>query len=73
MNKEVIDITEEECLATTKREAKELAKEEAQARALEHKIKEIKGIKDSTEVSKPLEYKQRLIIQLPRISEYRKK
>ena len=57
-------------MATTKREAKELAKEKAQARTLEQ---EIKRIKDSTEVNKPLERKQRLIIQLPRILEYRKK
>ena len=49
-------------MATTKREARELAKEEAQARALEHRIKEIKGIKNSTEVDKPLEQEQRLMI-----------
>ena len=73
MNKKIVDITEEEYLATTKKKAKELAKEKAQTRALEYKIKEIKGIKNSIEVSKLLEYKQRLIIQLPRISEYRKK
>ena len=66
---EIVDIIEEEYLATTKREAKELAKEKAQARTLEQ---EIEGIKDSTEVNKPLERKQRLIIQLPRISEHRK-
>ena len=71
-DKEVVDIAEEERLATTEREAKELAEEEAQARALEHRIEEIKGIKNSTEVNKPLEHKQRLIIQLPRISERRK-
>ena len=72
-DKEIVDITEEEYLATTKREAKELAEEKAQARALEHRIKEINRIKNSIEVNKPLEHKQRLIIQLPRISEYRKK
>ena len=69
MNKKVVDIIKEEYLATIKKEAKELAKEKAQARALEY---EIKGIKNSIEVSKSLEYKQRLIIQLPRILEYRK-
>ena len=53
-DKKVVDITEEEYLATTKREARELAKEKAQARTLEQ---EIKGIEDSTEVNKPLEYK----------------
>ena len=57
MNKKVVDIIEEEYLATTKREAKELAKEKAQTRALEHRIKEIKGIKNSIEVNRPLEYK----------------
>ena len=72
-DEEIVDIIEEEHLATTKREAKELAKEEAQARALEHRIKEIKGIKNSIEVDKPLECKQRVMIQLPRISEHRKK
>ena len=56
-----MDIVEEEYLATTKREAKELAKEEAQAGTLEQ---EIKGIRGSTEVNEPLEHKQRLIIQL---------
>ena len=71
-DKEVVDITKEEHLVTTKREAKELAKEEAQARALEHRIKEIKGIKNSTEVNKPLERERRLMIQLPRILEHRK-
>ena len=34
-DKEVVDIIEEEHLATTKREAKEFAKEKAQARTLE--------------------------------------
>ena len=72
-DKEVVDITEGEYLATTKREAKELAEEEAQAGALEHRIEEIKGIKNSTEVNKPLEREQRIIIQLPRILEHRKK
>ena len=72
-DEEVVDITEEEYLAAAERKAKELAEEEAQARALEHRIKEIKEIKNSTEVNKPLEHKQRLMIQLPRISEYRKK
>ena len=69
-DKKVVDIIKEEYLATTKKKAKELAKEKAQARTLEQ---EIKGIKDSIEVNKPLEYKQRLMIQLPRISEHRKK
>ena len=73
MNKKIVDIIKEEYLATTKKEAKELAEEEAQAGTLEHEIKEIEGIEDSTEVNKPLEYKQRLIIQLSRILEYRKK
>ena len=72
-DKEIVDITEEEHLATTKRKAKELAKEKAQARTLEQEIKEIKRIKNSTEVNRPLERKQRLMIQLPRISEHRKK
>ena len=70
IDKEIVDITEEERLATTKKEAKELAEEKAQARTLEQ---EIKGIKNSIEVNKLLEYKQRLIIQLPRILEHRKK
>ena len=65
-----MDIIEEERLATTKREARELTKEEAQARTLEQ---EIKGIKDSIEINKPFEREQRLVIQLPRISEHRKK
>ena len=60
-------------MAAAKREAKELAEEKAQARALEYRIEEIKGIKNSIEVNKPLERKQRLMIQLPRISEHRKK
>ena len=52
-DKEIVDIAEEERLATTEREVRELAKEEAQARTLEQ---EIKGIEDSTEVDEPLEY-----------------
>ena len=57
-------------MATTKKEAKELAKEKAQARTLEQEIKGIK--KGSIEINKPLEREQRLRIQLPRISERRK-
>ena len=58
-DEEIVDITEEEYLATTKREARELTKEEAQARTLEQ---EIEGIKDGTEINKPLERKQRVMI-----------
>ena len=64
-DEEVVDITEEEHLATAKREAKELAEEEAQAETLEQEIKEIeeiKGIKNSTEVNRPLERERRLMI-----------
>ena len=68
-DEKVVDVIEEEYLATTKRKVKELAEEEAQAGTLEQ---EIKGIENSTEVNKPLEYEQRVIIQLPRISERRK-
>ena len=57
MNKKVVDIIEEEYLATTKKKAKELAEEEAQARTLEQEIKGIRGIENSTEVNKPLERK----------------
>ena len=57
MNKKVVDIIKEEYIATTKKEAKELAKEKAQARTLEQEIKEIKGIKNSIEVNRPLERK----------------
>ena len=53
-DEEVVDITEEECLATTERETRELAEEEAQARTLEQ---EIKGIENSIEVNRPLERK----------------
>ena len=65
-------------MATTERKAKELAEEEAQTRALEQEIKEIKEIEEikrienSAEVNESLERERRLMIQLPRISEHRK-